>query len=494
MYKSILQFIEKDTKEIEELIKLMLSGEKDSADLSNEIKERVLNLGNNLIADIYETIDDEIKACVERKKHWTVNKCYQEKEILDVMGTVRFKRTGYKDKKTGKYIYLLDQVLGLESHQRISLGAAANILEEAIDTSYRKGGVSASSTEIASKQAVKRLVHNTIIEMPLPKEKEKRKVKKLYIVADEDHVSAQFWQEKGDLPLDSRGYKVNTIMPKLICVYENIINESGKQSKNPRYKLIGKHYFCGVYKGEQENIKFWEKVSDYIETVYDTDILEAVYISGDGAPWIKTGCEIINKSHFILDKFHMMKYINKSVTHLLDSAEDVKGEIWEALNTGNKKELKLIYNKIISVTEKENKIKEVEKALGYFLNHWNGLKIRVNNPDDTFRCCAEGQVSHILSSRLSSRPMGWSVLGCHQMSMLRAYKANNRKVIDLLRYQKSNQMLKEKREEQDALIKELRKRKSNTEVYDGLRGEIPGLGGRQLYWMRDLINGAIGIA
>lgn len=28
MYKSILQFIEKDTKEIEELIKLMLSGEK----------------------------------------------------------------------------------------------------------------------------------------------------------------------------------------------------------------------------------------------------------------------------------------------------------------------------------------------------------------------------------------------------------------------------------------------------------------------------------
>lgn len=50
-------------------------------------------------------------------------------------------------------------------------------------------------------------------------------------MADEDHVSAQFWQEKGDLPLDSRGYKVNTIMPKLICVYENIINESGKQSK-----------------------------------------------------------------------------------------------------------------------------------------------------------------------------------------------------------------------------------------------------------------------
>lgn len=41
------------------------------------------------------------------------------------MVMVKFKRTGYIDKATGKYIYLLDQVLGLDSHQRITMAAEA---------------------------------------------------------------------------------------------------------------------------------------------------------------------------------------------------------------------------------------------------------------------------------------------------------------------------------------------------------------------------------
>ena len=35
--------------------------------------------------------------------------------------------------------------------------------------------------------------------------------------------------------------------------------------------------------------------------------------------------------------------------------------------------------------------------------------------------CTEGHVSHVLSSRLSSRPMGWSRKGLKQMAELRAY-------------------------------------------------------------------------
>ena len=42
-------------------------------------------------------------------------------------------------------------ILGLESHQRITLGAAAKVLEETILTSYVKGGKAASPTDAASK-------------------------------------------------------------------------------------------------------------------------------------------------------------------------------------------------------------------------------------------------------------------------------------------------------------------------------------------------------
>ncbi len=38
----------------------------------------------------------------------------------------------------------------------------------------------------------------------------------------------------------------------------------------------------------------------YIENNYDTDYLERVYISGDGANWIKTGLEWFIKSVYVL--------------------------------------------------------------------------------------------------------------------------------------------------------------------------------------------------
>ena len=48
----------------------------------------------------------------------------------------------------------------------------------------------------------------------------------------------------------------------------------------------------------------------YIENNYDTEYLEKVYISGDGANWIKTGKEWIIKSEYVLDEFHMKKAVN----------------------------------------------------------------------------------------------------------------------------------------------------------------------------------------
>lgn len=48
----------------------------------------------------------------------------------------------------------------------------------------------------------------------------------------------------------------------------------------------------------------------YIENNYDTEYLERVYISPDGANWIKTGLEWIIKSVYVLDEFHMKKAVN----------------------------------------------------------------------------------------------------------------------------------------------------------------------------------------
>ena len=48
----------------------------------------------------------------------------------------------------------------------------------------------------------------------------------------------------------------------------------------------------------------------------------------------------------------------------------------------------------------------------------------------------EGHVSHILSERMSSRPMGWSKVGMSKMAELRAYYYNKGDMLELVRYQK----------------------------------------------------------
>ena len=50
-------------------------------------------------------------------------------------------------------------------------------------------------------------------------------------------------------------------------------------------------------------------------------------------------------------------------------------------------------------------------------------------------CSVEGHVSHVLSSRMSSRPMGWSRTGADKMARLRAYYFNKGDMLDLIRSQ-----------------------------------------------------------
>lgn len=141
-----------------------------------------------------------------------VEQSSQPKELLLPLGNIRFSRTCYTSKTTGKSVYLLDEVIGLGAHQRITTGAAAAILEETLEGSYRKGGEHASLSEQVSKQTVKNPVHKTVVEMPVKEREEKKKLRYLYIEADEDHVAAQFWEKKGDLLRDGNGRKSNTLM------------------------------------------------------------------------------------------------------------------------------------------------------------------------------------------------------------------------------------------------------------------------------------------
>ena len=490
MINSIRNFIEKETYEIENIMRKFVEGKLDLDTYGKELQEKSLQLTRNILVETLEEMDETIRNSAKRQAAYVVEQKGQPKELLLPLGRIRFKRTCYTSKKTGKSVYLLDQVIGLGKHQRITLGAAAAILEEAVESSYQKGGKHASVSDWVSKETVKELVHNTVVEMPKKESEEKKKVRHLHIEADEDHVAAQFYEKKGDLERGESGRKNNTLMPKLVLVYEDIVEESGESSRSKRYRLTGKQYFCGLYSGK-DNEKLWEEVRDYICGRYDWESLETIYIAGDGASWIKAGCEVLEKGKFVLDRFHMGKYIDRSVSHLLDSAGEVKEEIYEALEKGEKGKVREIYKKIREVTEKESKEKEVNESLRYLMNNWEGIEIYQKAPGDVWGCHAEGQVSHVLSSRMSSRPMGWSRKGADQMSRLRAYRMNGGKIIDLLRYQEGKRKKEEEIERKEELVREVRKRQSGRKYAEQLQGSIPGVESHSMKWMRDLVGQGI---
>lgn len=488
MYNSILQFIENDIKEIEKNVRSLLDGEKDAADLSNDVHERVLRLGCRLISEIYEQIDEEIFKSLVRKNKYYVEQKDMPRSLVDVMGTISFKRRGYVPKHGGEYIYLLDLIMGFDDNQKVTMAAAAKILEEAVESSYAKAGKKVSLTDQVSKETVKDIVHGLVVEFPVKELTEKKKLKNLHIVADEDHVAAQFWEKKGDLKTSSTGNKINTIIDKIIVLFEDVVDDAPEDSKNHRYRLVGKHTFCGVYKGSENNYKLWQEVQDYISANYDLNVLERVYVAGDGAPWIRAGAEVLLNGRFVLDKFHMMKYLNQSVCHL-ENEDEMKEYMWGCINEADKDGLKEAFRSILEVTDKDsNKYEDVKESRDYFMNNWDGIEIRSTESGGVWKCCAEGQVSHVLSDRLSSRPMGWSELGCDNISKLRAYTRNNGKIIDLLRYQEKHQTLEAKRKEQDDLIADIKKRQNGWDYADKLNTHVLGLEKPSMKWLKDIID------
>ena len=120
-------------------------------------------------------------------------------------------------------------------------------------------------------------------------------------------------------------------MPKLVYVHEGIDYE--KSTKKRKVLKIP-----GILEGIRNSEELWLEVSQYIDATYCIEKVETVYISGDGASWIKQGLQWVEKSKFVLDKYHLSKYVKVATAHLED--EDIEQEIDDALKEADKALLK----------------------------------------------------------------------------------------------------------------------------------------------------------
>jgi hypothetical protein len=487
MYEIILQCLTKNLEGFAEKLSKTLTTKKDASDLAIGVKEGTDEMGRNIMTILMETMDEVIKNEPGRSDRYEVVHADNSNTLLCCLGSFSYHRTYYRDKKTGEYIYLCDHQFGIEPKEKTMEDAKARALDEAVESSYRKGGLNASVKETLSKGSIKNLIHGLVVEMPGPEVKEKKRVKILHINADEDHVAAQFWNTKGDLKKNEDGTKNNTIMPKLVYVYEGTEKES---PTSKRWKLVNPHYFSGLYEGEH-NTDLWLEVAEYIDTHYDTEYLETVYLCGDGGNWIKQGLSWIDKSLFVLDKYHLKKYLEKSVVHMGEQAGIMKQMIEDEFSFEDKKAINEIYQKLKDYADSDCKKEEIEGARRYIMNNWTGIIIYNTRGHEITGCSAEGHVSHVLSSRMSSRPLGWSKKGADNMAKLRAFAWNGGNIYDLLMYRKYREQQEERDEEIDTIVKSARTRlaKSNNCIDHSLAAIETG----RVNWLYGMMKGIRGI-
>lgn len=430
MINSIRYFEEECISKFEKLEDEFMKNPKNLAEYVYGLTDELHKLGLEMIRESLETMDMMLQKSPIRRKNWVVE-AHDVKQLTTSLGDARFSKTLFTNKETGHSEYLLDRILGIDPNERITEDAEAKLLEEAVQTSYRRGGKECSLSSEVSKQTVKNKIHRLEFPKDVEKPKKKKTVDYLYIDADEDHVSLQFRNEKGDLTENENHQKNNCLITKLVYIYEGIENES---PKSKRHRLVNPYYFCGVNAGE-DNLKFWDEIYEYIDTHYELGKVKKIYLNSDGGSWIKAGMKRISGITHVLDEFHLEKYLTKLTSHMKDSRDDTADELRTAIRSKTKKEFNALVDKLEGYLEGETGIKRMEEAREYILSNWTAAKLRLRHKDGVKGSSTEGHVSHVLSSRMSSRPMGWSVKGAAKMCRLRAYYMNGGDMLELVRFQ-----------------------------------------------------------
>ena len=374
----------------------------------------------NSLKKYLEDYDQELKLATNRNKNYVVQRRVS-KSITSVLGTFKLDRTRYYDKENECYFCLLDRKLNIPEYEHMTPLAMARMLEVATNSSYRIAGKEINSSDEFSKGMIYQKLKRIDIDEEYEEKQEKRKVKVLYINLDEDHVAIQ-----------------KSLNKKLQCkigyVYESVV----KVCKN-RYKLTNKHTICGTYLKSSGNKAFYKKINEYIECNYDTDYLEKVIVYGDGAKWITSSIEYIEKSEFRLDKFHLMKSIIEASRTTGFNSKRLKKNILRCIYENN---IEMLIDLMDDAARLSNKQEKVFATRDYLINNWEAIQRTILSTDGS-GCSAEGNVSHILSARLSQKGIGWCEHNVDVIGKLRGIQANDEekafiKIADTYYYQRTH--------------------------------------------------------
>ena len=245
-----------------------------------------------------EDLDEKIYKNRDKERYESVDR--KERSIDTILGmSVTFKRRYYKDRKTGNYRFLLDEVLGLPKRSKQSPLAREIAIEMAVDASYRTA--SRSLERIFGGQVIS---HEGIRQ-------------NLIKVSDEAKVSLQ----------RERKNKRSKENPGIIFIeVDGLYASLQKQSRRSTEEKVGVIHTGWDHRSECQgeyvlkDIRivrtqssspegFWSTMSETLHSEFEINEDTIIVINGDRAKWIRMfrewfcDCTVL----YQVDRFHLLR-------------------------------------------------------------------------------------------------------------------------------------------------------------------------------------------
>ena len=361
------------------------------------VSRTVLSILTAFLEEMDEALVSGAKA-LRREDGITVKERGVPRVWLTELGELTYKRTYFR-LRDGSFIYLLDQIIGVEFYERISKELVADILQAATVKSYQQA-IDSTKQEIS-----RQTVHNRLValdDLVMPVERVEETPETLDIFADEDHVH---------------------LTPKGQAIVPLVTITEGMDVSNPKRHKTIHPFHIGAYGVAADAFK--ENVVAVLTERYDLDNVKQINVQGDGAPWIQGLQQVIPRSRLILDGYHLEKELRSFLR--LEGAGCYAKAIRDSMCKEDGYEAFERYCESIftkQITEKGQD--KVRKFVEYCANHWSAIVARMSK--QTCGSCTEPQVSHVLSDRLSRNPIAWSKEGLNRMTMLVVYAKNGGRV------------------------------------------------------------------
>lgn len=333
---------------LSELAKLVLKRE-----LKFEIIERAmwLALGDvfrQLMAELLEAMDKELmtKRDVARYE----NKGLESREVETLVGAVRFKRHYYWDREVHRWVYLLDEKIGLKEYVRVSPGVGElAVVWGTKGSSYRDARDRVKELvgyQVLSHEAIRRLIKQVaeqIRDEEAARERESggsRRVEVLFCEVDGLWTTLQRGRGK------RCGRRRREV--KQATVHEGWRVRQGK-GRERDYALLNPTHHCSL---EESGEGFWEGLRAKLAARYAELDRTLIVINGDGAEWIREGEGHFGQVMRQRDRFH----IKRELMRVLKGHPERLGRAREALDTND------IAGVLAELEEAERESKDPRKA------------------------------------------------------------------------------------------------------------------------------------